>query len=166
MMNRLVRKCSSLAAGDLWVPDMSNSMMENQAITNETAIAKMSLHRVRSPLSGSFSIDYLCKYIATCPNTTSTTSPDPAGPLDCTFSSEELEELSNSSLSTVYGGLSPGMSMLSELEEQDVGSGYISFPPVDEIINSDIPCNEGSPSSTRTLFGTISNSIRKRAASV
>ncbi|KAK9694104.1 hypothetical protein K7432_013579 [Basidiobolus ranarum] len=167
MMSRLVRKCS-VTAGELWVPDMTNCTLENHAITNETAMAKMSLHRVRSPLSGSFSVDYLCKYIATpSPKIDITSmSSNAAAPLDCDFPSQDLEEMSNSSLSTNQDSISPGILGLSEQEEPDMDSVYVSFPPVDDVSASGESCNQVNSHSTRTILGSISNSIRKRAASV
>ncbi|ORX80988.1 hypothetical protein K493DRAFT_320776 [Basidiobolus meristosporus CBS 931.73] len=152
MSSSLVRKCS-VKAGELWIPEMSNYTMENHAITNETALAKMSLRQPRSPLSGSISVDYLCKYIAT-----SSTKADAASissnisePLDCHSFSRELDEESSSSQSSLQESRFLG---LPELEESDQDGGYVSFPPVDEI--PDV----ASINSARTLLESISNSIR------
>ncbi|KAK9719872.1 hypothetical protein K7432_004499 [Basidiobolus ranarum] len=164
-MSSLVRKCS-VKTGELWIPDMPNYAMENHAITNETATAKMSLRRARSPLSGSFSVDYLCKYIATTSTQVEVTSiySEATEPLDCHSLNQELDEEScgsNSSLSTPQDSPSPRILDMSELEDHDMDSGYVSFPPVDDV------CNETNPNTPpRSLLGTISNSIRTGTASV
>ncbi|ORX88172.1 hypothetical protein K493DRAFT_319556 [Basidiobolus meristosporus CBS 931.73] len=168
-MNPLLRK-RSINSKDLWLSDFNDGCsIESPEISNETAIATLCLGSVKSPLSGSFSVDYLCKYLATSPkadffsdieensNDSEVTSLSPGTPL----SSRNCSDVSLPSLqddSSFQGGVFFG--------NDAEASGYISFPRIEENSLEERVKDASVSSFNRSIIDSLSGTLRKRSASV
>ncbi|KAK9763042.1 hypothetical protein K7432_010647 [Basidiobolus ranarum] len=167
-MNPLLRK-RSINSKDLWLSDLSSGCtVENPEITNETASATLCLGSIKSPLSGSFSIDYLCKYIAISPRKdffsddeeNSTDSESPSFSPDATFIRSNESDISLPSFQSDDSPL-PGAVFFGN---DTSSTGYISFPRIEESPYGVPEKNEKS--FNRSIIGSISGTLRRRSASV